>query len=244
MEIATAFLLLGVVDDFTRTELGDIWETNDAARGVSGQSKIVDGVLNVQTSPKSKHGGAISTKVDYRDVIIQLRFRLKSEGLFKLVLNDKQCPTVHSGHIARLKGKGDPRDVSSDVQAAIVMCGPMNLLSPGIVERVDKAVGKPRGDAIIDFMGGALPRQKTSIYREASPLTHVSKHTPSVLFINGEFDRPRIRYTEFWDKLDQHKIPHKFVLVPKAPNPFLNMREWFTLTINAVDQFLQKHLSK
>jgi pectinesterase len=107
--------------------------------------------------------------------------------------------------------------VSSDVQVVIMMCGPMNLLSPGIVECVDKAVGKSRGDVIIDFMGGALPRQKTSIYREASPLTHVSKNTPSMLLINGEFDRPRFRYTEFRDRLDQHKTPHKFVLMPKAP---------------------------
>ena len=76
--------------------------------------------------------------------------------------------------IKRFEGKGDNRTYSSEVQAAIVMCGPMSLLLPHIVERVEKAAGKPEGDAIIDFMGGALPRQKTGIYIEASPLTHVN----------------------------------------------------------------------
>ncbi|MFP6669048.1 MAG: alpha/beta hydrolase [Pirellulales bacterium] len=145
-----------------------------------------------------------------------------------------------SNGIARFEGKGEHRGFSSDVQAAIVMCGPMNLLSPHIIERVEKTAAKPEGDAIIDFMGGALPGQKTGIYREASPLTHVSERTPPMLFIDGEYDRPRVRYTEFRAKLDQHKIPNEFVLMPKAPHPFWNMRQWFLPTVSAVDQFLQK----
>jgi acetyl esterase/lipase len=144
--------------------------------------------------------------------------------------------------IKRFEGKGDNPEVSSDVQAAIVMCGPMNLLSAHVVERVAKAAGKPEGDAVIDFMGGALPTQKTEIYREASPLTHVSKRTPPMLFIDGELDRPGVRYTEFCGKLDKLGIPHEFVMMPGAPHPFWNMREWFLPTVKAVDEFLRKHL--
>ena len=91
-------------------------------------------------------------------------------------------------------------------------------------------------------MGGALPAQKTGIYREASPLTHLGERTPPMLFFDGELDRPRVRYTEFWSKMDKHKIPHEFVLMPGAPHPFWNMRQWFIPTVDAVDNFLQKHL--
>ncbi|MCH2061255.1 MAG: alpha/beta hydrolase [Verrucomicrobiales bacterium] len=147
-----------------------------------------------------------------------------------------------SNGIKRFEGKGDHRDVSSEVQAAIVMCGPMSLLLPHIIERVEKAAEKPEGDAIIDFMGGALPKQKTGIYIEASPLTHLNADTPPMLFIDGEFDRPRTRYTEFWAKMDKLEIPHEFVMMPKAPHPFWNMHEWFIPTIDAVDAFLKKHL--
>ncbi|HIG85255.1 MAG TPA: alpha/beta hydrolase [Verrucomicrobia bacterium] len=146
--------------------------------------------------------------------------------------------------VKRFEGQGSNRDFSSNVQAAIVMCGPMTLLLPHIIERVEKAAGKPEGDAIIDFMGGALPAQKTGIYIEASPLTHVSAQTPPMLFIDGEFDRPRTRYTEFWTKMDNYNIPHEFVLMPKAPHPFWNMREWFIPTLDGVDNFLKKHLQK
>ncbi len=143
--------------------------------------------------------------------------------------------------IKRFEGKGDNRTYSSEVQAAIVMCGPMSLLLPHIVERVEKAAGKPEGDAIIDFMGGALPGQKTGIYVEASPLTHVNKKTPPMLFIDGEFDRPKTRYKEFWTKMDKYNIPREFVLMPKAPHPFWGMKEWFVPTLDAVDNFLNKH---
>ena len=146
--------------------------------------------------------------------------------------------------IKRFEGLGDNRATSSDVQSAIVMCGPMTMLLPHIIERVEKAAGKPKGDAIIDFMGGALPAQKTGIYIEASPITHVSDRTPPMLFIDGEFDRPRTRYTEFWSKMDKYNIPHEFVLMPKAPHPFWNMREWFLPTLDAIDNFLKKHLLK
>ena len=48
-----------------------------------------------------------------------------------------------------------------------------------------------------------------------------------MLFINGEIDRPRSRYTEFWSKVDKLGIPHEFGLMP---------------TVDAIDTFLQKHL--
>ena len=147
-----------------------------------------------------------------------------------------------SNGVKRFEGQGDHRSVSSDVQAAVVMCGAMNLLEPFIVERLEKAAGTLRSHAVIDFMGGALPSQKTGIYREASPLTHVSKRTPPMLFIDGEFDKPRQRYASFWSKLDELKIPYEFIQMPKAPHPFWGMREWFGPTVDATDRFLKKHL--
>ena len=144
--------------------------------------------------------------------------------------------------IARFEGEGDYRAVSSRVQASVVMCGPMSLLLPHIVERVEKAAAKSEGDAIMAFMGGALPGQNTGIYKEASPLTHVGEHSPPMLFIDGELDRPGLRHEEFRARLTAHEIPHDFLILPGAPHPFWNMREWFGPTIEAVDGFLTKHM--
>jgi pectinesterase len=44
--------------------------------------------------------------------------------------------------------------------------------------------------------------------------------------------------------MDNYNIPHEFVLMPNANYPSWNMREWFIPTLDAVDNFLKKHLKK
>ena len=144
--------------------------------------------------------------------------------------------------IKRFEGIGGHNDQSSSVQASIVMCGAMTLLDPHIIERIEKNKDGPRGDAVIDFMGGHTPSTNRGIYEEASPLAHVGANSPPMLFIDGEFDRPEIRYTEFRKRLDSHRIPHQFVLMPKGPHPFWVYEHWFGPTVDAVDAFLKEHL--
>ena len=95
---------------------------------------------------------------------------------------------------------------------------------------------------MIDFLGGHLPTKNEAVYKEASPLSHVGAHAPPYLFIDGEFDRPKVRYVDFRKRLDAHKIPNQFVLMPKGPHPFWVFEQWFEPTVDAVDAFLQKHL--
>lgn len=142
----------------------------------------------------------------------------------------------------KFEGGGENQDASSEVQAAIVMCGPMNLLDPKMVERVEENANTESGDAIADFMQGETPSTNEALYREASPLTHVGEHTPPMLFIDGEYDRPKVRYTEFWEKMDELNIPHEFELMPRGPHPFWVMEEWFQPTVDAVDEFLKDYL--
>ncbi|MDF1754896.1 MAG: alpha/beta hydrolase [Verrucomicrobiales bacterium] len=143
----------------------------------------------------------------------------------------------------QFEGEGEHRDISSEVQAAVVMCGPMDLLDPAIVKRVEESVNKPEGDAIRDFLQGETPSSNRELYQQASPLTHVGAHAPPMLFIDGEFDRPEVRYTDFRNVLDQHNIPNEFVMLPQAPHPFWVFREWFEPTVTAVDTFLKKQFN-
>lgn len=146
--------------------------------------------------------------------------------------------------LGNFEGTGENRDISSEVQAAIVMCGPMNLLDPAMVKSVEAAAKTPQGNAVVDFLQGETPSSNGRLYKDASPLTYVGSNAPPMLFIDGEFDRPEIRYTEFRKVLDHHSIPNEFVLMPKAPHPFWNMHEWFLPTVDAVDSFLKIHLSE
>ena len=140
------------------------------------------------------------------------------------------------------EGAGDHTDFSSTVQAGIVLCGPMDLLDDYMITRIRKSADAPEGDAVVDFMGGALPWTDPETYRTASPLTHVGKSTPPMLFIDGENDRAGERYPKMWAKMDELGIPHEFVKLPRAPHPFWVYEEWFEPTVNAVDTFLKKHL--
>jgi pectinesterase len=204
--------------------------------------------------PEYRLSGEAPFPAAVHDCKAAIRWSRKSAKRFKIDPNRIACMGGSAGgHLSgfmaasngleRFEGNGDHREVSSDVQAAIVMCGPMNLNAPDIIERVEAAAKKPEGDAILDFLGGVTPSDGKSVYREASPLSHVSRRTPPMLFIDGQLDRPRVRYTEFWAKLDELQIPHEFVMMSQGPHPFWNLREWFEPTVNAVDHFLQKHLA-
>ncbi|MGY8673799.1 MAG: alpha/beta hydrolase fold domain-containing protein [Verrucomicrobiia bacterium] len=140
------------------------------------------------------------------------------------------------------EGQGDHRKFTSDVQAAVVMCGPMDMLDDYMTGRIRKSLSSPGGDAVVDFMGGALPWKQREAYELASPLTHVDPRTPPMLFIDGENDRPRERYGKMWEKMDALGIPYEFALMPDAPHPFWVYDTWFEPTVEAVAVFLKKYL--
>ncbi|MCM2372531.1 alpha/beta hydrolase [Aporhodopirellula aestuarii] len=140
------------------------------------------------------------------------------------------------------EGDGDHRTASSEVQASVVMCGPMNLLDPKTVDGIEAAAKRPEGHPTIDFLQGQTPSSNRSLYREASPISHAGPHLPPMLFIDGELDNPGTRYRELRVILDQHNIPNEFVMMPDAPHPFWANQLWFMPTVDAVDAFLNKHL--
>ncbi len=140
------------------------------------------------------------------------------------------------------EGMGDHKGQSSRVQAAVVMCGPVDLLTDDIRKRVEEGARAPVGDAILDFMGGMTPSANIEAYEQASPITHLDEDMPPTLFIDGENDRPRVRYTDFWRKMDDLKIRHDFVMMHQAPHPFWVYEEWFMPTVEAVDTFLKETL--
>jgi hypothetical protein len=92
--IATPGKLI-VADDFNRAEFGERWRTS---RGI----ELVDGVLaGSQKNPN--HGTVARMKVEFRDAVIQLRFRLNGARYIAFVSDDKlTAPTTHSGHLCRV----------------------------------------------------------------------------------------------------------------------------------------------
>lgn len=90
-------------DDFSRSELGAAWKTNDAAKNALGQSRIVEGALVTKMAPHSDHGATIQHAVEFTDAVITCRFRLLDAGGFNLPINDSTEKSVHAGHICRVR---------------------------------------------------------------------------------------------------------------------------------------------
>lgn len=141
--------------------------------------------------------------------------------------------------IAEFEGSGDHREISSEVQALVVMCGPMDFLNEKTLANIKRSREKGQVHPVIPFLG-ATPDQNKEIYIRASPDTYISKTMPPALFIDGEFDNPRNRYLGTWKKMDELEIAHEFVLMEKGPHPFWNYEQWFEPTVDAFDTFLSR----
>ena len=91
---------------------------------------------------------------------------------------------------------GDNRNISAKVQATVVMAGPMELNNEKSIENYRKQKEQSYGFKWI----GKLYDDAPDLYREASPITYLSKDTGPMLFLTGSLDNPS-RDTPPMDKL-------------------------------------------
>jgi acetyl esterase/lipase len=91
------------------------------------------------------------------------------------------------GHLAMMVGytpgdkllEGDPNPgVSSRVQAVVNFYGPTDLTA----EEARKA------GVVVDFLGGKQYDEAPDLYRQASPITHVTRSAPPTLILHGTID--------------------------------------------------------
>ena len=119
---------------------------------------------------------------------------------------------------------------SSELQAAVLMGAGVDQ-----VARVKEAKNQHIESCTIFF--GAEYSENPKIYAEGSPITHISKKTPPLLFLDGEFDTPGERYLEMRKQLDVLGVPNEFVMIPGAKHGQWGREPWLTPFVEAVDGF-------
>jgi acetyl esterase/lipase len=144
-----------------------------------------------------------------------------------------------SGHSKRLNQGGSYASESSDIHACVVMAGNMDLTTTASRE----SAGSDPRRRMITFMGGTWDQAKQN-YIDASPVTHVSKATPPMLFMDGEFDSPGTRYLEIIEKLDSLGIHHESHVIQDAPHPFWTSHPFFDPALNILDGFFERTLKR
>ncbi|BBB68684.1 hypothetical protein UNDYM_4431 [Undibacterium sp. YM2] len=125
--------------------------------------------------------------------------------------------------------------VSSTVQAIINIDG----LSDFTSEEARKYEDDPRKQpsAAGAWFGGTYA-EKPEVWKDASPLTHVSKNTPPILFIGSAQKRFSLGRDEMAEKLNALGIANQTVLLPDTPHSFWLFDPWLGTTVEAMTVFL------
>ncbi|MGI9244665.1 MAG: alpha/beta hydrolase fold domain-containing protein, partial [Verrucomicrobiales bacterium] len=142
-----------------------------------------------------------------------------------------------SGDVAELDGDGGNPTFSSAIQAAVIMAGAMDLTTPDMLARAES---DPRR-RLITFMGGTWDEARQN-YIDASPIRHINAQTPPMCFMDGEFDRPGVRYVATREKLDTLGIQYEAHVIDKAPHPFWSANPFFKTALRHVDAFFSEQL--
>lgn len=97
------------------------------------------------------------------------------------------------------------------------------------------------GKMASQWLGGNY-EEKPEIWKEASPLTHVSKNTPPFLFINSQYNRFHTGRDEMITKMKSYNIDTRVETIPDSPHTFWLFHPWFNTTVNYILTFLDEKL--
>lgn len=135
---------------------------------------------------------------------------------------------------AQFEGSGGNATQSSALQAAV-------LMGAG-VDQATRAKESPTPiKSQLVFFGGTYA-EKPAVYEAASPITHLSPKTPPLLFIEGEFDTPGVRYIEMRKRLDALGIPNRLVIVQDGKHGCWGSNPWLIPMVDEIAAFLTAHL--
>ncbi len=107
--------------------------------------------------------------------------------------------------------------------------------------------GKDTGSAPLSAAAaffGATYKEKPELWREASPLNHVSHNTPPILFINSSVDRFHAGRDEMIEKLNRLGIYSEVHTIPGTPHSFWLFHPWFEETAERAVAFLNAILKE
>ena len=140
----------------------------------------------------------------------------------------------YTPEVRALEGDGGHADVSSRVQAVIDFYGPTDLTT----EFARSA------DVVKDFMGGKTYEESADLYRQASPMMHLTKKAPPTLILHGTIDDtvPIEQSDRLAKKLKELGVPCEYERLEGWPHTMdlaedVNKRCWWR-----VEQFLARYL--
>lgn len=121
----------------------------------------------------------------------------------------------------------------SNVQAIVNIDGILAFKHPESIE------GKVAGL----WLGGSYEEIPT-VWQQASPLNHINKNTPPVLFINSSIPRFHAGRNDVIEIMNKYGIYNEIQTIQNSPHSFWFLNPWFDETINYTATFLDKVFKK
>lgn len=137
-------------------------------------------------------------------------------------------------HVKELQGEGGSADVSSRLSAAVVLAGPMELATGPVA---DRSRNQPDVSNSNKWLGKTVD-EAPELYQLASPLRHVSKACPPVLFMTGEYDQPE-RNAAMRKRLAEFDIPTGVQVYSHGKHGCWNREPWFSPMVSDIDAFFR-----
>jgi acetyl esterase/lipase len=184
--------------------------------------------------------------------VASINYRLSSEAPFPAAVEDCKCAVrwlranagkynvspgsigvwgaSAGGHLAeflgttgddpRYEGTGGWTNASSRVNAVVSFFGPSDFM--GGIGKFRNEDGSRGNYEVVKFLGG-LPADKPDVYRDASPMTHVSKMSAPMLLVHGDQDPivPLEQSTRIASALREAGVDVKFIVVTNGVHGFL-----------------------
>jgi acetyl esterase/lipase len=133
-----------------------------------------------------------------------------------------------AANVPQLHATGEKGDAS--VQWAMVMAGPCELSTGPVADRSRKM---PENSNSNKWLGKTID-EDPSLYRLASPISHIDESTPPVFFLVGEHDNPQ-RNTAFRDQLRNRDIATALRIFRHGKHGCWNRHPWFDDIVDDID---------
>ena len=86
--------------DDTKEQIGKNWGTNSKSRAAGNkQVDLHEGALKIERHKVADHGVSVFQDVDFRNAVIELRFKLGENDNLGVNIADMKEPSVHAGHL-------------------------------------------------------------------------------------------------------------------------------------------------
>lgn len=123
---------------------------------------------------------------------------------------------------------GNPKQ-SSEIQAVVNIDGTLSFHHPESQE----------GKATELWLNGTY-EENPKVWELASPLDHVSKNSPPIVFINSSIPRFHAGRDDVIKQLNSYTVYSEVHTLADTPHPFWFFNPWFTPTVNYAVSFLDK----